>query len=40
MYFDLIVWDDEDDPNGKRRHMVSTGLVTIAEFVDVIDQHQ
>ncbi len=40
MYFDLIVWDDDDDPNGNHRHIVATGLVTTEEVEDVIAAHQ
>ena len=40
MYFDLIVWDEEDDPNGNHVHIVATGLVTTEEVEDVIASHQ
>lgn len=40
MYFDLIVWDDEEDPEGNHRHIVATGLVTPREVEDVIAAHQ
>ncbi len=40
MYYDLIVWDDADDPDGNHRHIVATGLVTTGEVEDVIAGHQ
>ena len=40
MYFDLIVWDDEEDPDGNHRHIVATGLVTPREVEDVIAAQQ
>ena len=40
MYYDLIVWDDEDDPDGNHRRIVATGLVTTREVEDVIAGHQ
>ncbi len=40
MYYDLIVWDDEDDPDGNHRHIVATGWVTTPEVEDVIAAHQ
>jgi hypothetical protein len=40
MYYDLIVWDDADDPDGNYRHIVSTGMVTTEEVGDVIAGHQ
>ena len=40
MYYDLIVWDDADDPDGNHRHIVATGLVTTEEVEDVIAGHQ
>jgi hypothetical protein len=40
MYYDLIVWDDADDPDGNHRHIVSTGLVTTDEVEDIIAGHQ
>jgi hypothetical protein len=40
MYYDLIVWDDADDPDGNHRHIVATGLVTTDEVEDIIAGHQ
>ncbi len=40
MYYDLIVWDDEDDPDDNYRHIVATGLVSSDEVEDVIAGHQ
>jgi hypothetical protein len=35
MYFDLIAWDVEDDPDGNYQHIVAAGEVT-AEEVDEV----
>ena len=40
MYYDLIVWDDADDPDGNHQHIVATGLVNTEEVEDVIAGHQ
>ena len=40
MYYDLIVWDDADDPDGNHWHIVTTGLVTTEEVEDVIAGHR
>ena len=40
MYYDLIVWDDADDPDGNHHHIVATGLVAVEEVEDVIAAHQ
>jgi hypothetical protein len=40
MYFDLIVWDDADDPDGNHQHIVATGAVTTEDVEDVIAGHQ
>jgi hypothetical protein len=40
MYFDLIVWDDEDDPHGNYHHIVTTGQVSEEEVADVIARHK
>ena len=39
MYYDLIIWDDEDDAAGNYRHIVDTGEVTVQEVEDVISDH-
>jgi hypothetical protein len=39
MDFDVILWDAEDDPDGNHCHIVTTGLVTEEEVVDVIAGH-
>jgi hypothetical protein len=36
MYYDLILWDDEDDEQGNIRHMAEHA-VTPEEFADVLD---
>ncbi len=36
MIIDLILWDDEDDPEGNVRHIIGPGEVTIAEVEDVL----
>lgn len=40
MYYDLILWDDVDDPEGNDSHIVTTGLVAVEEVEDVIAAHQ
>jgi len=40
MYYDLIVWDDADDPDGNHHHIVATGQVMIEEVEDVIAGHR
>ena len=40
MYHDLILWDDEDDPEGNYWHIVTTGLVTLEEVEEVISSHR
>ncbi len=39
MYIDLIVWDDEDDPDGNIRHIDAAGL-TPGEVAHVLRGHQ
>jgi hypothetical protein len=39
VYYDLIVWDDEDDPNGNHRHVVATGEVTTEEVEEILANH-
>ena len=39
MYYDQILWDDEDDPDGNYCHIVATGLVSEEEVADVISGH-
>ena len=40
MYIDLIVWDDEDDPNGNVQHIVGPGEVTTEEVDEVLNDHE
>ena len=40
MYYDLIVWDDADDPDGNLWHIITTGLVATEEVEDVIAGHR
>ncbi len=40
MFYDLILWDDEDDPDGNYWHIVVTGGVERHEVEDVIAGHQ
>jgi hypothetical protein len=39
VYIDLIIWDDENDPDGNYRHIVGTGEVTAQEVEAVISGH-
>jgi hypothetical protein len=39
VYIDLILWDDEDDPEGNVRHIIGPGEITIAEVEDVLNDH-
>jgi hypothetical protein len=39
MYIDIIIWDDEDDPNGNYRHIVGTEEVTAEEVEEVLRGH-
>ena len=39
MYYDEILWDGKDDPDGNYCHIVTTGLVSQEEVVDVIRKH-
>ena len=39
MYIDLIVWDDEDDPDGNYHHIVGTGEVAADEVEEVLREH-
>ncbi|MFI5460420.1 MAG: hypothetical protein ACHRXM_33810 [Isosphaerales bacterium] len=36
MYIDLILWDDEDDPQGNVHHITGPGEVTTGEVEDVL----
>jgi hypothetical protein len=36
MHIDLVIWDDEDDPDGNHRHIVGAGEVTVEEVEDVL----
>ena len=36
MFIDLILWDDEDDPDGNVQHILAPGEVTIEEVEDVL----
>lgn len=40
MYWDLILWDDEDDPDGNVQHIVGPGEVTKEETEEVLSNHQ
>ena len=40
MYIDLILWDDEDDPQGNFQHIVGPGEVTQEEVEDVLYDHE
>jgi hypothetical protein len=39
VYYDLIMWDDEDDADGNYRHIVGTREVAVQEVEDVISAH-
>jgi hypothetical protein len=39
MYIDLIIWDDEDDPDRNYRHIVGPGEVTAEEVDEVLLNH-
>jgi hypothetical protein len=39
MYFDLIAWDAEDDPDGNYQHIVGAGEVTAGEVEEVLSNH-
>jgi hypothetical protein len=39
MYFDLIAWDAEDDPDGNYQHIVGAGEVTAEEVEEVLSNH-
>jgi hypothetical protein len=36
MYIDLIIWDDEDDPQGNVQHIAGSGDVTVEEVEEVL----
>ncbi len=40
MFIDLIVWDDEDDPDGNVEHILGTGEVTLEEVEEILSNHQ
>jgi hypothetical protein len=40
MYIDLILWDDEDDPQGNIQHVVGPGEVTQEEVEEVLYYHE
>lgn len=40
MYFDLIIWDAEDDPDGNYQHIVGPGEVTAEEVDEVLINHE
>jgi hypothetical protein len=40
MYLDLILWDDEDDPQGNVQYIVGPGAVTQGEVEDVLYDHE
>ncbi len=40
MYIALILWDDEDDPQGNLRHIVGAGEVTQEEVEEVLHDHE
>ena len=40
MYIDLILWDDEDDPQGNVQHIVGPGEVTQEEVEEVLYDHE
>ena len=40
MYFDIILWDDEDDPQGNVQHILGPGEVTIEEVCEVLENQQ
>lgn len=40
MDYDVILWDDEDNPDGNYRHIVTAGLVSEDEVADVIASHK
>jgi hypothetical protein len=40
MYIDLILWDDEDDPQGNVQHILGPGEVTIEEVEEVLGDHE
>ncbi len=40
MYWDLILWDDEEDTDGNYQHIVGAGEVTVEEVEEVLGSHQ
>jgi hypothetical protein len=40
MYYDVIAWDDADDPRGNVQHILGPGEVTLEEVEEVIADHQ
>lgn len=40
MFIDLIIWDDENDPDGNYQHIVGTGEVTAQEVEQILADHR